>query len=551
MEKQMEKNQLKQTENQNQQGRSMVEMLGVLVVIGVISLGGIAGYRMAMNRYQANQIANEINLMRTDAQIKIAQGAEELMLGSPYDDEKHLNFNANYGVEVGFEEIETETPGKTEKGYSFTLSNIPAGVCQPLATLLDGMDDTVVLEINGKDYETVENPCSETENEVFVAFSTEDIGVSGGEKKCDSEACDGECTSDGRCVQCTESGKKHWNDEIQACAACGNNSHCSSSKPACIEGVCSACTEDSQCGENGHCTNSGYCLVCGTSQYNAVWNETKKSCDYCYTVAGQETAYWNGNECTACPPEKPYLNTPQKVCAECLNNNHCQKDDGNNYYCETKLNSEYGVCIECPNGWDAEHGCKIGECESNDDCGSGEYCYLRYGYRSTSEFHKSEGFGSGELNQKSECRNAESDKKSGTVNGKTLYTSEKYMTWWAAERFCDALGKRMLKWSDLDWKCYNGEDNTDKVPDPTKGYKGVGYCKKTGEKYGYSNVSDTIKELASNVGGGDFWLGDTYSLTALRVETSDGRIGYYTASWAATGKQYGFDNTCKPLCIDK
>jgi len=39
-----------------QKGRSMVEMLGVLAIIGVLSVGGIAGYTAAMNRYRANQI---------------------------------------------------------------------------------------------------------------------------------------------------------------------------------------------------------------------------------------------------------------------------------------------------------------------------------------------------------------------------------------------------------------------------------------------------------------------------------------------------------------
>lgn len=37
-------------------GRSMVEILGVLAIIGVLSIGGIAGYSMAMNRYRANEI---------------------------------------------------------------------------------------------------------------------------------------------------------------------------------------------------------------------------------------------------------------------------------------------------------------------------------------------------------------------------------------------------------------------------------------------------------------------------------------------------------------
>lgn len=42
----------------SQSGRSMVEMLGVLAIIGVLSIGGIAGYTMAMNRYRANEILN-------------------------------------------------------------------------------------------------------------------------------------------------------------------------------------------------------------------------------------------------------------------------------------------------------------------------------------------------------------------------------------------------------------------------------------------------------------------------------------------------------------
>ena len=43
------------TNLKSQSGRSMVEMLGVLAIIGVLSIGGIAGYTMAMNRYRANE----------------------------------------------------------------------------------------------------------------------------------------------------------------------------------------------------------------------------------------------------------------------------------------------------------------------------------------------------------------------------------------------------------------------------------------------------------------------------------------------------------------
>jgi len=43
--------------NKNQSGRSMVEMLGVLAIIGVLSVGGIAGYKMAMDQKNLNDIS--------------------------------------------------------------------------------------------------------------------------------------------------------------------------------------------------------------------------------------------------------------------------------------------------------------------------------------------------------------------------------------------------------------------------------------------------------------------------------------------------------------
>ena len=42
----------------NENGRSMVEMLGVLAIIGVLSVAGIAGYTMAMKKYRVNEVMN-------------------------------------------------------------------------------------------------------------------------------------------------------------------------------------------------------------------------------------------------------------------------------------------------------------------------------------------------------------------------------------------------------------------------------------------------------------------------------------------------------------
>ena len=39
----------------NESGRSMIEMLGVLAIIGVLSVGGIAGYSQAMSKFKVSK----------------------------------------------------------------------------------------------------------------------------------------------------------------------------------------------------------------------------------------------------------------------------------------------------------------------------------------------------------------------------------------------------------------------------------------------------------------------------------------------------------------
>ena len=48
-------------------GRSMVEMLGVLAIIGVLSVGAIAGYSKAMMKYKLNKQAESFNLFLNSA----------------------------------------------------------------------------------------------------------------------------------------------------------------------------------------------------------------------------------------------------------------------------------------------------------------------------------------------------------------------------------------------------------------------------------------------------------------------------------------------------
>ncbi|MBR3501751.1 MAG: hypothetical protein IKO06_02470 [Alphaproteobacteria bacterium] len=54
---------MRNLEIKNQNGRSMIEMLGVLAIIGVLSVGGIAGYSKAMMKYRINKTIEQITLI--------------------------------------------------------------------------------------------------------------------------------------------------------------------------------------------------------------------------------------------------------------------------------------------------------------------------------------------------------------------------------------------------------------------------------------------------------------------------------------------------------
>jgi len=54
---------MKNFDLEKENGRSMIEMLGVLAIIGVLSVGGIAGYSKAMQKYRINKAIEQITLI--------------------------------------------------------------------------------------------------------------------------------------------------------------------------------------------------------------------------------------------------------------------------------------------------------------------------------------------------------------------------------------------------------------------------------------------------------------------------------------------------------
>ena len=56
-----------------QYGRSMIEMLGVLAIVGVLSVGGIAGYSKAMEKFKINKTIDQITHIATNIRTLYSQ----------------------------------------------------------------------------------------------------------------------------------------------------------------------------------------------------------------------------------------------------------------------------------------------------------------------------------------------------------------------------------------------------------------------------------------------------------------------------------------------
>ena len=89
-------------------GRSMVEILGVLAIIGVLSVGGIAGYTLSMRKHRANGIA--------DLASKYALAAYAQCHKKFQDDEAYVSTS---GITCQEDMLTFENAG---------IGNLPAGV---------------------------------------------------------------------------------------------------------------------------------------------------------------------------------------------------------------------------------------------------------------------------------------------------------------------------------------------------------------------------------------------------------------------------------------
>lgn len=112
----------------NQSGRSMIEMLGVLAIIGVLSVGGIAGYSKAMAKYRSNKMIEQISMLITNIRTMYAQ------------QQTYAGLNNRTAIEMGVvpEELIVQKIDNGEAKPTGALRNVFGGPVQILESSVDG-----------------------------------------------------------------------------------------------------------------------------------------------------------------------------------------------------------------------------------------------------------------------------------------------------------------------------------------------------------------------------------------------------------------------------
>ena len=267
-------------------GRSMTEMLGTLAIIGVLSIGGIAGYSYGMDKYRCNQTMRDISLRTVDLITQASQGRTTLSL-SEWDKESTIYDISNpaHG-EGGLIKFDV---GATNK--------IPQSVCE---MLFDGLSNTVAqIDINGTT-STSNDSCGEDNTMTFYFAAGGNVsagtGTGGGTT---GEQCGG--TVCGTCQKCDAATETCVTvaDYEMACTTGGQTGWCVSG--TCQPDTTCNCDEGYYCADKNkyggsceHPTPSGNCVeaktqfrtvdIAGTTyyiskDYNMSWWDAVSACE--------------------------------------------------------------------------------------------------------------------------------------------------------------------------------------------------------------------------------------------------------------------------------
>ncbi|MBQ9089509.1 MAG: hypothetical protein IJY58_00455, partial [Alphaproteobacteria bacterium] len=263
-------------------GRSMVEILGVLAVMGVLSAGGIYGYTFAMDKYRANDIVYEVNLRANDVWHKY----QEQPLPDPSEDGTDFDeFPDMTGT--GYPIYMTSHPDVAFKTY---VEGVSSRVCKNVVNMnLNGIVQGIrYVQVAQGDGDLVKytgdaSICGEDETDntiVFTSFLDSEnneagTGQSGdpcvedmdctspcGNASCDIDkmTCKNSCTGTANPF-CFDNGETGTCVECMVNQDCPNEQICDLTNHKCVD-IPKTCGEGDRFGKEYRVAN-GSCVQCG------------------------------------------------------------------------------------------------------------------------------------------------------------------------------------------------------------------------------------------------------------------------------------------------
>ena len=354
-----------------QSGRSMAEMLAVLAIMGVLTVGGIAAYSFAVSKHRANQIYNQVDLravtsfsnpfvrQATTGQTYPLAGFDEVVEGITYQHKK-----------------------TTGNGYDIIASHVPERVCRRLQDMTFPVPKSVTL--NGAD---LSSTCG-SDNTFVFSYN----GLSVGKPSSGGDPID--CTCSG-CQSC-ESGVCRDNDNLckpkeicqsGSCVCAPGYTECGGScYTTCADGFmrdpisCDCVCEPQACPEHASWDSSTCACVCPTLPLPTECQEittVEEGCDQitnlpdgteCSTGICLEGACCNPDDSQACceASGKTWQEATQKCCGKLDTPTECQEIISQDNACDQITNlpdgteCSTGICLEgaCCNPDDSQACCE-------------------------------------------------------------------------------------------------------------------------------------------------------------------------------------------------
>ena len=242
-----------------QAGRSMIEMLAILAIMGVLTVGGIAAYSFAVSKHRANQIYHQVDLRAVAS------------FGNPLV--RQTQIGQTYPL-AGFDEIVENITYQHQKtsgnGYDIIASHVPERVCRRLQDMTFPVPRSVTL--NEAD---LSSTCGADNTFVFHYD-----GLSVGKLSSGVTPIDCNCSG---CQSC-ESGTCQDNDNLcgpkEVCVA--GSCQCAPGYDECLMGCYTPCQEG-QVRQNDTCD----CVCTGFKEFD--YRQNKCVCQNIPTGGNPET----------------------------------------------------------------------------------------------------------------------------------------------------------------------------------------------------------------------------------------------------------------------